>query len=69
MMNWINENMDLLLILSPILVIQLMMFAYCAYLITKEGVSNLNKPLWLGICFFFQIIGPIIYIVIGRNEA
>lgn len=66
-MNWINEHKDLLLIASPIILIHLIMFAYCAAIIKKEGVSNLNKPIWLAICFFFQIIGPIAFIIIGRG--
>jgi hypothetical protein len=68
-MNWINENIDLLLIASPIILIQLAMFAYCAYLINKDGVQNLSKPLWLLICFFIQIIGPIAFIIIGKKEG
>ena len=68
-MNWINENIDLLLIASPIILIQLAMFAYCAYLINKDGVQNLNKLLWLLICFFIQIIGPITFIIIGKKEG
>lgn len=66
-MNFINEYKEILLIASPIILIHLIMFAYCAILIKKEGVANLNKPIWLAISFFFQIIGPIAFIIIGRN--
>jgi len=61
-------NSELVLILSPIVIIQLLMFAYCAYLITKEGVRNLNKPVWLLISLLFQLIGPIAFIMLGRKE-
>ncbi len=61
-------NTELVLILSPIVIIQLLMFAYCAYLISKEGVRNLNKPTWLLICLLFQILGPIAFIVLGRKD-
>ncbi len=66
-MNIINEYKEILLIASPIILIHLIMFAYCAILIKKEGVANLNKPIWLAISFFFQIIGPIAFIVVGRG--
>ncbi len=66
-MNWINENKDLLLIASPVVVVQLSMFAYCAWLIKKEGVANLNRILWLSICFFIQIFGPITFMIVGRK--
>ncbi|MDP2813572.1 MAG: PLDc N-terminal domain-containing protein [Erysipelotrichaceae bacterium] len=66
-MNWINENMEILLIASPVILIHLFMFAYCALLIRKEGVANLNRTLWLAICFFFQILGPIAFMIIGRK--
>ena len=66
-MNWINENMELLLIASPVILVHLFMFAYCVVLIRKEGVANLNRTLWLAICFFFQILGPIAFMILGRN--
>lgn len=66
-MNFINEYKEILLIASPIIFIHLIMFAYCAVQIKKDGVANLNKPIWLAICFFFQIIGPIAFIIVGRN--
>jgi hypothetical protein len=66
-MNWINENKELLLIASPIILVQLLMFAYCALLIKKEGVANLNRTIWLSICFFIQIFGPIIFMIVGRK--
>lgn len=59
---------ELLFILSPIVIIQLLMFAYCAYLISKEGVRNLNKITWLLICLLIQIIGPIVFIMLGRKD-
>ena len=66
-MNWINENKEILLMVSPLVFVQLLMFAYCAILIKKEGVANLNRPLWLLICFFINIFGPIIFLILGRN--
>ena len=67
-MNWIIENKDLLLMVSPIVLIQLMMFAYCAIIISKEGVANLNKTLWLIIALFLNLIGPILFLTLGRKD-
>lgn len=59
---------DTLLLLLPVVAIQLSLAAYCALKIYREGVENLNRWLWLGICLFIHLIGPILFLVLGRKK-
>lgn len=59
---------DIVLMLLPLVLIQLGMALYCAIKIFKEGVQNLNKWAWLAICLFINLLGPIIFLIIGRKQ-
>jgi len=64
-----NEfNMKVLIMLSPLLVIQFGLALFCAVKIFKEGVANLNKWIWLGIVLLGNIAGSIVFLVIGRRR-
>ncbi|HCX63821.1 MAG TPA: hypothetical protein DHN33_01240 [Eubacteriaceae bacterium] len=69
-MNEIMELLtkDILLLILPLLLLQLTLFAYCAVKIVKEGVRNLNKGIWLLICLLFSIVGPMLFLFLGRKE-
>jgi len=58
-----------LLMLLPLVAIQIGLAAYCAVLIFREGVQNLNKRAWLAICLLANLIGPIIFLVVGRRKG
>ncbi len=60
---------ELLLMLLPLIFIQLGLFIYCAVKIFREGVQNLSKWLWLAICLFINLLGPMIFLVVGRKKA
>ena len=59
---------EILLMILPLVAIQLGLAIYCAVKIFREGVQNLNKWAWLAICFFFNLIGPIAFLIIGRKK-
>lgn len=60
---------EILLMLLPLVAIQIGLAAYCAVLICREGVQNLNKWAWLVICLLGSLIGPIIFLVVGRRKG
>jgi len=60
---------DMILMLLPLAVIQLGLAVYCIVKIFKEGVQNLNKWGWMLICLFVNLIGPIIFLIVGRKKA
>jgi hypothetical protein len=68
-MNDIAFTKELLLMLAPLIALQLGMAIYCAVKIFTEGVENLNKWIWLGICLFVNLLGPIIFLIVGRKKV
>ncbi len=68
-MNEFKLTTELILMLLPLVAIQLGLAIYCALKIFKEGVQNLNKWLWLVICVFPNLIGPMLFLIIGRKKA
>jgi hypothetical protein len=69
MMNGFVLTKELILMLLPLVAIQLGLAIYCGVKIFKEGVQNLNKWLWLVICVFVNLLGPMLFLIIGRKKA
>lgn len=67
-MNEFVLTRDTLLILSPLVLLQLSLAVYCGIKIFKEGVQNLNKWAWFLICLFVQVIGPVLFLLVGRKK-
>ena len=61
---------QILLLLSPLIVIQLglMLFALIDLQKDERHVRGGNKVVWALIVIFVNIIGPILYFVAGREE-
>ncbi len=68
-MNGFVFTKELILMLLPLVAIQLGLAIYCALKIFREGVQNLNKWLWLVICVFVNLLGPMLFLIIGRKKA
>jgi hypothetical protein len=58
-------------ILIPIFVIQLGLLIWALYDLTRPGrrVKGDSKVVWALIIIFINIIGPILYFLVGREEA
>ncbi len=67
-MNEFEFTKDMLLILSPLFFLQISLAVYCGVKIFKEGVQNLNKWIWLSICLFISVIGPVLFLLTGRKR-
>lgn len=67
-MNELILTKELLLILLPLILLQLSLAIYCFIKIFQEGVQNLNKWAWLFICIFLNVIGPVLYLLVGRRR-
>ena len=59
---------DMLLILSPLILLQLGLVVYCGVKIFREGVQNLNRWAWLFICLLVDVIGPVLFLLVGRRK-
>ncbi len=42
---------------------------YCIYLILTDSKAETNKLLWILIVLLLPIIGPILYLLLGRGRA
>lgn len=68
MMNGFVLTKDMLLILSPLVLLQTSLAVYCGVKIFKEGVQNLNKWAWFLICLLVNVIGPVLFLLTGRKK-
>lgn len=63
-----NDFMQMLLLFSPLVLIQFGLAIFCLVKILKEDVANLSKPLWILIVFLINLIGPITFLIVGRKK-
>ena len=59
---------ELLPVILPLAALQLGLAIFCIVKIFKDGVQNLNKAAWTLICLFFNLIGPIVFLIAGRKK-
>ena len=68
-MNGLHITREMILLILPIVLIQLALAIYCIIKIVKEGVQNLKKWIWIVICIFMNLLGPVLFLMIGRKKA
>ena len=61
----------LVLVLVPIIVIQLGLLVWALYDLTRpeRRVKGDSKVVWALIIIFINLLGPILYFLVGREEA
>ena len=59
---------ELLQIIIPIIVIQLSLMIFCLFKLSKDTVKYLPKWLWALIIILGELLGPIIYLIFGREK-
>jgi len=59
---------ELVMMLMPLILLQVGMFMFCATKIYREGVENLNRWIWILICLFVNLVGPIAFLIAGRKK-
>lgn len=62
------ENLELIKLLLPLIMLQVGLSMYCIVDILRKGVRNLNKALWVFIVLFVNMLGPVIYLMAGRKR-
>ena len=63
-----NEVAEILPLLLPVLALQLILMATALVSCLKQQETNGPKWLWIVIIVFLNIVGPILYFVMGRKE-
>lgn len=69
MNNGFALSWDIVIMLMPLIVLQLGLAIFCIVKIHKEGVRNLNKTAWTLISLLGSLIGPILFLIIGRKKV
>ncbi len=58
-----------ILLIIPLAVIQFVLLGFALYdLVKRNRVRGGNKLVWVLVIVFVSIIGPILYLTIGREE-
>ena len=64
-----EEIMNLLPFLIPLFVIQFgLMIAALVHIFRHDTYKTGNRALWVCICLLVNIIGPVLYFIVGRSE-
>jgi hypothetical protein len=65
-----EEIQPLIPLIAPLLIIQLILLAVALIdLIRRENVRYLPKWAWAIIILFLSLIGPVSYLILGREQA
>lgn len=67
MFGTINSE-DFLKLILPLIVVQLSLMIFCLYKLKNDKVKYLPKWAWCVIIVLFNFIGPILYLIIGRER-
>jgi hypothetical protein len=68
-----NNNLNLgqlIALLIPLVLVELGLLAFALYdLIKRKRVRGGNKVVWALVIILISIIGPIVYLLLGRGEG
>ena len=64
-----TQLQQVLPLLIPILIIQVALVVYALVDLLRRPTTRGPKWLWVMVILFFNLIGPIIYLVVGRDEG
>lgn len=62
------EEMNILLLLLPVVLIQLALMIFALVDLSKNSNPNGPKWMWALIIILINLVGPIVYFVIGRRN-
>lgn len=70
-MNELEQLKEFLPFIIPLVIVQLSLLGYTIYhILTHEHYKRGNRPLWMIVAIVgMQFIGPILYFVLGKEEA
>jgi hypothetical protein len=70
-MSTVDIDTTVLAIVIPVILVQLGLLVWGLYDLTRPGraVRGDNKIIWALVIIFINIIGPVTYFLVGREEA
>ena len=66
--NGMEQLMDYMVVILPLVILNLGLVIFSLVKILREGVANLNKGLWILIVVFFNMVGPVLFLLLGRKK-
>jgi len=63
-----SENMELLKIIAPFIVLELSLKIFCLISLRKDKVKHLPKIGWVLVILIVNTFGPISYLIFGREK-
>jgi hypothetical protein len=64
-----EQLQEVLPLLVPILIIQIALVVYALLDLIRRPITRGPKWLWLLVILFINLIGPIVYLIVGRDEG
>ena len=64
----LNQLKELLPLLIPILIIQLALVIFALVDLIRREKTKGPKWVWVLVILFINLIGPIVYLIVGRDE-
>ncbi len=61
------STLEIIKLFAPLLVLQLALMAFCIYRLVKDPVKYLPKWAWAIIIIFINLLGPILFLLLGRK--
>ena len=61
-------TIELFKIFLPLIIIQLALMTFCLLKLSKDNVKYLPKWIWVLIIVFGELLGPIVYLLLGRER-
>lgn len=62
------SNLEIIKLLAPLIIIQLGLVVFTLFRLVKDKVKYLPKWGWALVILFINLIGPIMYLIIGRER-
>ena len=60
--------LEILKLLAPLVIFEVVLYAFCLYRLWKDKVKFLPKWAWFLIIFCIQIVGGLVFLLIGRER-
>lgn len=66
----IGQLTEFLPFLIPLFILQVSLMGYAVYhILTHQTYKRGSRPLWLVVSLLLNFIGPILYFVLGKEDA
>lgn len=60
--------LEIIKLFAPVIILEAILVGFCLYRLTKDEVRFLPKWAWALIILFIQLIGGIVFLLIGRER-